>query len=77
VGGFGSIPGWLLVPVAFAVLVTLRSVSLVLGNAKPEVTRTQKEKVTPMTRVKSITSIVAETVRALGTNMLAGPPLLT
>jgi hypothetical protein len=79
VGGLGSIPGWLLVPVAFAVLVTLRSVSLVLGNAKPEVTRTQKqkEKVTPMTHAKSITSIAAETVWALGTNMLAGLPLLT
>ena len=76
-GGLGSIPGWLLVPVAFVVLVTLRSVSLVLGNAKPEVTRTQKEKVTPMTRAKSITSIAAETVWALGTNMLAGLPLLT
>jgi hypothetical protein len=77
VGGLGSIPGWLLVPVAFAVLVSLRSVSLVLGNAKPEVTRMQKEKVTPMTRAKSITSIAAETVWGLGTNMLAGLPLLT
>jgi hypothetical protein len=77
VGGLGSIPGWLLVPVAFAVLVTLRSASLVLGNAKPEVTRTQKEKVTPMTHAKSIMSIVAETVWALGTSMLAGLPLLT
>lgn len=73
----GSIPGWLLVPVAFAVLVTLRSVSLVLGNAKPEVTRTPKEKVTPMIHAKSITSIAAETVWALGTNMLAGLPLRT
>lgn len=73
----GSIPGWLLVPVAFAVLVTLRLASLVLGNEKPEVTRTQKGKVTPMTRTKSITSIAAETVWALGTNMLAGLPLLT
>jgi len=77
VGGLGSIPGWLLVPVAFIVLVILWSVSLVLGNAKPEVTRTQKEKVTPMTRAKSIMSIAAETVWALGTRMLAGLPLLT
>jgi hypothetical protein len=77
VGGLGSIPGWLLVPVAFAVLVTLRSVSLVLGNAKPGVTRTQKEKVTPMARAKLITSVTAETVWALGTSMLAGLPLLT
>lgn len=76
-GGLGSIPGWLLVPVAFIVLVILWSVSLVLGNAKPEVTRTQKEKVTPMTRAKSIMSIAAETVWALGTRMLAGLPLLT
>ena len=76
-GGLGSIPGWLLVPVAFIVLVILRSVSLVLGNAKPEVTRRQKEKVTPMTRAKSKMSIAAETVWALGTSMLAGLPLLT
>jgi hypothetical protein len=77
VGGLGSIPGWLLVLVAFAVLVSLRSASLVLGNAKPEATRAQKEKATPMTRAKSITSIAAETVWALGTNVLAGLPLLT
>jgi hypothetical protein len=77
VGRPGSIPGWLLVPVAFAVLVTLRLASLVLGNEKPEVTRTQKEKVTPMARAKSITSVTAETVWALGTSMLAGLPLLT
>jgi hypothetical protein len=77
VGRPGSIPGWLLVPVAFAVLVTLRLGSLVLGNEKPEVTRTQKEKVTPMVRAKSITSVTAETVWALGTSMLAGLPLLT
>jgi hypothetical protein len=77
VGGLGSIPGWLLILVVFAVLVTLRYVSLVLGNAKPEVTRTQEEKVTPMTHAKWITSVAAETVWALGTNMLAGLPLLT
>lgn len=76
-GGLGSIPGWLLVPVAFAVLVILRLASLVLENTKPETTRTQKGKVTPMARVKSILSISAETVWALGTNMLAGLPLLT
>ena len=76
-GGPGSIPGWLLIPVAFVVLVTLRSVSLVLGNAKPEVTRTLQEKVTPMTHAKSIMSIAAETQWALGTNILAGLPLLT
>jgi hypothetical protein len=77
VGGLGSIPGWLLVPVAFVVLVILRLASLVLENTKPETTRTQKGKVTPMARVKSILSISAETVWALGTNMLAGLPLLT
>jgi hypothetical protein len=77
VGGLGSIPGWLLVPVVFVVLVILRLASLVLENTKPETTRTQKGKVTPMARVKSILSISAETVWALGTNMLAGLPLLT
>ncbi len=76
-GGLGSIPGWLLVPVAFVVLVSLRFASLVLGNAKPEVTETQEGKVTPVAHVKSITSIVAGTVWALGTSMLAGLPLLT
>ena len=30
--GLGSIPGWLLVPVAFVVLVVLRFVSLDLGK---------------------------------------------
>jgi len=77
VGVPGSIPGWLLVPVAFAVLVILRLISLVLENAKPETTRTQKGKVAPMARVKSILSISTETVWALGTKMLAGLPLLT
>jgi hypothetical protein len=77
VGALGSIPGWLLVPVALAVLVILRLASLVLENTKPETTRTQKGKVTPMARLTSISSIVTETVWALGTNMLAGLPLLT
>jgi hypothetical protein len=77
VGVPGSIPGWLLVPVAFVVLVILRLVSLALANTKPETTRAQKGKVTPMAHVKSILSIVTETVWALGTNMLAGLPLLT
>jgi hypothetical protein len=77
VGGLGSIPGWLLVPVAFVVLVILRLASLALENTKPETIRTQKGKVTPMARVKSILSISTETVWALGTNMLAGLPLLT
>jgi hypothetical protein len=77
VGGLGSIPGWLLVPVAFIVLVILRLASLVLESTKPETTRTQKGKVTPMAHVKSIMPISAETVWALGTNMLAGLPLLT
>jgi hypothetical protein len=77
VGGLGSIPGWLLVPVAFVVLVILRFASLVLENTKPETTRAQKGKVTPMARVKSISSIVTETMWALGTSMLAGLPLLT
>jgi hypothetical protein len=77
VGGPGSIPGWLLVPVAFAVLVTLRFVSLVLGSTKPETTRTRERKVTLMVHARSIMSVVAETAWALGTSMLAGLPLLT
>jgi hypothetical protein len=77
VGGPGSIPGWLLVPVAFVVLVTLRFVSLILGSTKPEATRAQKRKVTLMVHVKSILSVAAETAWALGTSMLAGLPLLT
>jgi hypothetical protein len=77
VGVPGSIPGWLLVPVVFVVLVILRLASLALGKTKPETTREQKGKVTPMARVKSMSSIVTETVWALGTNMLAGLPLLT
>ena len=75
--GLGSIPGWLLVSVAFVVLVTLRFVSLVLGNAKPETTRGQRKKVTLMVRAKSILSVAAETAWALGTSMSAGLPLLT
>jgi hypothetical protein len=77
VGGPGSIPGWLLVPVAFVVLVTLRFASLVLGSTKPETTGAQKRKVTPMIHAKSILSTVAETAWAFGTSMLAGLPLLT
>lgn len=75
--GLGSIPSWLLVPIAFVVLVTLGFASLVLGNAKPEITRTQKRKVTLMAHAKSILSITTETAWALGTNMLAGLPLFT
>ncbi len=75
--GPGSIRGWLLVPAAFVVLVTLRFVSLVLGNTKPEITRTRKRKVTYMAHVKSILSITAEAAWALGTSVLAGLPLLT
>jgi hypothetical protein len=77
VRGLGPIPGWLLAPAAFVVLVTLRFVSLVLGNTKPEITRAQKMKVTLMVHVKSILSVTAETVWALGTSTLAGLPLLT
>ncbi len=77
VRGLGSIPSWLLVPVAFVVLVTLRFVSLVLENAKPETTRAQRKKVTLMVHAKPILSVAAETAWALGTSMLAGLPLLT
>jgi hypothetical protein len=77
VRGLGSIPGWLLVPVAFVVLIVLRFASLALGSAEPETTKAQKGKVTPMAHVKSILSIVAETEWALCTSMLAGLPLLT
>jgi hypothetical protein len=73
----GSIPGWLLVLVAFVVLIVLRFASRVLGNTKPESARAEKEEVTLMTHVKSIVSMVTETAWALGTNMLAGLPLLT
>lgn len=75
--GLGSIPGWLLVPVALVVLVVLRFVSLDLGNTKPETTKASKGKEASMAHVKSILPIVAETAWALGISMLAGLPLLT
>jgi hypothetical protein len=77
VRGPGSVPGWLLVPVAFVVLVTLRFASLVLGSREPGGTGARKGKVVPMAHVKSILSSAFETVWALGTSMLAGLPLLT
>jgi hypothetical protein len=77
VGVPGSIPGWLLVPVAFVVLTILRSVSLALGNIKPEAKRAKTRKVMYMAHVKLRLSIVAETAWALGTSMLAGLPLFT
>jgi hypothetical protein len=67
----------MLVPVAFVVLVAVRGAGLVLGVTKPEAARAKKRKVTPMAHVISVLSTVAETVWALGTNMLAGLPLLT
>lgn len=76
-GGLGSILGWLLVLVAFVVLVVLRFVSLVLGTTKPEAKREENGKVVRMAHIKSIMSNVAETTWALGTSMLAGLPLLT
>lgn len=72
-----SISGWLFVPIAFVVLVTLRFVSLVLGSSKPEAERAKKGKVTLMAHFKSILSTVTETAWALGASMLAGLPLLT
>ncbi len=75
--GLGPIPGWLLVPAAFAVLVVLRFVSLVLERAKSETKAAGDRKVTPMLHAKSILSIVTETAWALGTSILAGLPLLT
>jgi hypothetical protein len=77
VRGLGSIPSWLLVPVAFVAFVVLRFASLALGNTKPKTTEAPKGEVTPMAYVKSILSITAETAWALGTSMLAGLPLLT
>ena len=77
VRGLGSIPSWLLVPVAFVVLVVLRFASLALGSTKPETTEAPKGKEALMAHVKSILSIVAETAWALGASMLAGLPLLT
>ena len=76
-GGLGSIPGWLLVPIAFVVLVILRLASLVLESSKPEAKRAEKRKVMLMAHVKLILSTVAETAWALGESMLAGLPLLT
>lgn len=76
-GGLGSIPGWLLVLVAFVVLVVLRFASLALGTTKPETKREESGKVMRMAHIKSIMSDVAETTWAIGTNMLAGLPLLT
>jgi hypothetical protein len=55
----------------------LRFVSLDLGNTKPGTTGTQKGKVTPMAHVELISSVLSATVWALGTNLLAGLPLLT
>lgn len=77
VGGLGSIPSCLLVPIAFVVLVTLRSAGLVLGITKSEAAGAEKGKVTPMVHVRSILCTVAETAWALGTSVLAGLPLLT
>jgi hypothetical protein len=47
VGALGSIPGWLLVPVVFAVLVALRFASLALITTKPEAVNAEKGEVTP------------------------------
>ena len=71
------IPGWLLVPVAFVVLVVLRFAIVALGSTKPETRKGQNGKVAPMSHVNSILSIMAETAWALGISMLAGLPLLT
>jgi hypothetical protein len=68
---------WLLVPIAFVVLVTLRSAGLVLGIAKSEDAGAEKGKVTPMVHVTWMLCTVAETAWALGTSVLAGLPLLT
>ena len=62
-GGLGSIPGWLLVPVAFVVLLTLRSVSLALGSSKPETAGAEKREVMRMAHAKSILSMTSETAR--------------
>ena len=51
-GGLGSIPGWLLVLVAFVVLVVLRFVSLVLGTPKPEAKREENGKVVRMAHIE-------------------------
>jgi hypothetical protein len=77
VGALGSIPGWLLVPVGFVVLVILRSTNLALGTAKPETASAEKRKVVRMVKANSILSMTFETAWALGVGMLAGLPLLT
>lgn len=77
-GGLGSNPSMLLVLVAFAVLVIVRSAGLVLGNTKPEVATTREGKETLMIQVaRSLAKAAFETAWALGTSVLAGLPLLT
>ena len=76
-GAPGSIPGSLLDSVAFAVLVLLKFVSLVLGTTKSETAGGQKGKVAHMAQAKSILSAASETAWALGTSTLAGLLLLT
>jgi hypothetical protein len=77
VGVPSSILGCLLTLVAFTVVVILRYANLVLDQDKPETTSTHKGKETPMAHRKLLLSSLTETAWALGTNMLAGLPLLT
>jgi hypothetical protein len=76
VRGPSSIPGWLLVPAAFVVLVALRFCK---SGPRKYQARDHKsvEEVMPLAHVKSMLSVMAETTWALGTRMLAGLPLLT
>lgn len=76
-GGPGSILGWLLLPVAFVVLVAVRLASLALGTKKPEAVSAKKEKVVRMNKARTVLSATSETMWALGGSMLAGLPLLT
>lgn len=76
-GGLGSTPGWLLVLVAFVVLIILRFASLALVTTKPEAKREENGKVVRMAHIKSIMSNMAETTWAIGASTLAGLPPLT
>ena len=77
VGGLGSIPGTLLVSLAFVVLVIVRFASLVLGSAKPEAARRDKgKKVMSMAQWKLLLASMLETAWAGAVSVLAGLLLL-
>jgi hypothetical protein len=77
VGVFGSIPNWLILPLAFVVLVVVRSVSLVLGVNKPDDRNSKNERGGGMKTARGWLSVFLETTWAVGGSVLAGLPLLT